>query len=108
MTVGGHHRCEGVVDQPPALALHLRAVAAEQAAAVDLERQGRRNMWRRVQQSGPPLESVARQRKTLGDGLNAVVSGRHHVRVNVYEAGLHPVTVASRKATATASRLLGF
>src|SRR5436190_11053086 len=178
MTVGGHHRCEGVVDQPPALALHLRAVAAEQAAAVDLERptprcklvceariskyglgplrmcddrrqagardpfadlekdiggaqkrnldehvlrllehvspwvvveerrhrrqleaepelerhalaqlgerpadpalalfgerQGRRNMWRRRQPSGPPLETVARQGKTLGAGINAM------------------------------------
>src|SRR5436190_22318913 len=65
-------------------------------AALVERRNVRTDVRCRIQDPRAVLESVTSEGQTLGHGLYAVVPGRHDVRVDVDEAGLHPATVATR------------
>src|SRR5205085_10908702 len=80
----------------------LRESLANPALSIVGQRQGRRDVRRRIEQARPVFESVMSQCQALGHGLDAVVPGGHNVRVNVDETGLHPARLATRRGDTAA------
>jgi len=65
--------------------------------AVGIERRNvRADVRRRVQHASPVLECFASERQALRQALDTVVPRWNDVRVDVYEAGSHPATVATQ------------